>query len=109
MYYYYYFKMHKVFQVVLIIHDQVHILAFDFKKIYQERIKNEIGILNHFIEVFDNEIHSVYRINADDKFLLIFYHLNEYLLLNISKDEALQKIQKVFTFFLYCKVENKID
>lgn len=89
--------------MVLIIHDQVHILAVDFKKVYQERMKNEIEILNHFIEVFDHEIHSVYRINANDKFLLIFYHLNEYHLLNISKNGALQKIQKVFKFFYILK------
>ena len=87
--------------MVLIIHDQVHILAVDFKKIHQERMKNEIGILNHLIEVFDHEIPSVYRINAYDKFLLIFYHLNEFHLLNISKNGELQKIQKVFTFFIF--------
>jgi len=85
----------------LIIHDQIHILGIEFNKIIQEKGKERNYVKSHTIEVLENEINSVMRLNSSDKFLITFYNTSVIQIYKIlqNKNNEIKQIKKVTQIF----------
>jgi len=71
----------------------------DFKKTVQERMKNQICLQSHIIEVFDQEIQSIFPLNSYDKFFLSFFDEKTNSIFKIPQNDKVKKIDEVY--FLY--------
>ena len=75
-------------------------MNIDFKTLILENGKELNCVKNHTIEVFDQEIYSIFKLNSSDKFLLTFfdnYNIKIYKIVE-NKIKHLQEVNYGFSY-----------